>query len=280
MSRFRQGWELTKKSWALLRSNKQLFRFPIYGALASLAVVIVLVGPGIYLIDDGERVVGGLITAVGLYGSSFIAIYFGVALAATADAIFHGREATISDGFAVARGRIGAIAGWAALSALVGVIIALLQRGGSIGEVIAASLVGAAWSLITFMAVPVITFEATGPWTTLKRSATLFKERWAGQVTGNVAIGGIVMLAGVLPAILLIGIGVYAWTSDDGGGSLAGGAVIVIVGVALLAVSMLVVQALRGVFGVALYRYATSGEVPSGYSQAELESAVRVRGAR
>jgi hypothetical protein len=277
VSRIRQGWELTKKSWALLKSNKQLFRFPIYGALASLAVVIVLVGPGLYLIDDGERVVGGLITALGLYGSSFIAIYFGVALAATADAVFHGREATIGDGFAVAGERIGAIAGWAALAALVGVIVALLQRGGSIGEVIAGTLVGAAWSLITFMAVPVITFEATGPWATLKRSATLFKERWAGQVTGNVAIGGIVFLAGVLPAILLIGIGVLAWTSNDGGASPAGGAVIVAVGVALLAVSMLILQALRGVFGVALYRFATEGEVASGYTQEELESAVRVR---
>jgi Family of unknown function (DUF6159) len=278
MTRIRQGWELTKKSWALLKSNKQLLRFPIYGALASLAVVIVLVGPGLYLIDDGERVVGGLITALGLYGSSFIAIYFGVALAAIADAIFHGREATIADGFAVARERLGAIAGWAALAALVGLIISLLQRGGSIGEVIAAGLVGAAWSLITFMAIPVITFEATGPWATLKRAATLFKERWAGQVTGNVAIGGIVFLVGVLPAILLIAIGIAAWTSNDGGDSLAAGAVIVAVGVALLAVSMLVVQALRGVFGVALSRFATGGEVAPGYSQDELESAVRVRG--
>ena len=91
MSRIKQGWELTKKSWALLRSNRQLFRFPIYGALAALVVVIVFVGPGLYLIDDGQRVLGGLLTAVGLYGSSFVAIYFGVALAATADAIFHGR---------------------------------------------------------------------------------------------------------------------------------------------------------------------------------------------
>src|SRR4051812_22654913 len=100
MSRFRQGWELTKKSWALLRSNRELFKFPIMGALAAIAIVLVTVGPGIYLIDDGERVVGGVLVAIGLYLSSFVAVYFGVALAATADAIFQGREATISDGFA------------------------------------------------------------------------------------------------------------------------------------------------------------------------------------
>ena len=67
MSRFRQGWELTKKSWALLRSHRELFRFPIYGALAAIVIVAVTVGPGFYLIDDGQRVVGGLLVAIGLY---------------------------------------------------------------------------------------------------------------------------------------------------------------------------------------------------------------------
>jgi hypothetical protein len=276
----RQGWELTKKSWALLRENRQLFRFPIYGALAAIAAVAIAVLPGLYLIDDGQRVVGGVLVAIGLYLSSFIGIYFSVGLAATADAIFHGRDATFADGMAVARSRTGAIAGWAALSALVGVIIAALQRGGAIGEAIAATIIGTAWSLITFMAVPVVTFEGTGPWTTLKRSATLFKQRWAGQVTGNVAIGGIVFLAGVLPAILLIGAGVYLWTTDDGGAGLAGGAVIVAVGAVLLVVSMLLVRALQGVFGVALYRFATEGEPSAGFSAAELESAVRAKGAK
>jgi hypothetical protein len=111
VSRIKQGWALTKKSWALLRSNRELFRFPIYGALCGIVVVAITVGPGVYLIDDGQHVLGGVITAIGLYLSSFIVVYFGVALAATADAIFHGREATTADGFAVARRRIGAIAG-------------------------------------------------------------------------------------------------------------------------------------------------------------------------
>ena len=148
MGRFRQGWELTKKSWALLRSHRELFRFPIYAALAAIVIVAITVGPGFYLIEDGQRVIGGLLVAIGLYLSSFIAIYTGVGLAATADAIFHGREATVADGFAVARERLGAIAGWAALAALVGMLIALIQQSGSIGEAIVGTLVGAAWSLI------------------------------------------------------------------------------------------------------------------------------------
>jgi hypothetical protein len=278
MGRFRQGWELTKKSWSVLRSNRRLFAFPIYGAIASIVVVIALIAPGVYLIDDGERVAGGLLAAAGIYLASFIATYFSVALAATADAIFHGRDATFADGMAAARGRTAAIAGWAALSALVGTIFAVLRQGGSLGEVIIGTIGAAAWGLVTFLAVPVITLEGLGPIATVKRSARLFKERWAGQVTGNVAIGGIVAIAGVLPAILLIALGVYLWVSDDGTGGLAAGAVIVIVGAALLAVSMLIVQAMRGVFGIALYRFAADGEVTPGFTEADLQSAVRTKG--
>ena len=217
MSRFRQGWELTKKSWALLRSHRELFRFPIYAALAAIVIVAITVGPGFYLIEDGQRVIGGLLVAIGLYLSSFIAIYTGVGLAATADAIFHGREATVADGFAVARERLGAIAGWAALAALVGTVIALIQQGGSIGEAIVGSLVGAAWSLISFMAVPVITFEGTGPWATLKRSLVDLQGALDGpDAPATSRSAGSSCLLGVLPAVLLIAGGVYVWISDDG----------------------------------------------------------------
>lgn len=277
MGRFRQGWELTKKSWGVLRSNRELFRFPIYGALSILAVVILAVAPGAYLIEEGPEAGGVALIAIGIYLSSFIGIYFGVALAATADLIFHGKEATVADGLAVARSRLGAIAGWAFVSAVVGVIISLIQQSGSIGEAIIGSLIGAAWSLITFLAVPVIALEGTGPWATLKRSATLFKERWAGQITGNVAIGGIIVLAGILPAALMIVGGGYLWIDSAGDAGRTAGAALVIVGVGLAAVSMLVLQALRGVFGVALYRFASTGEVTTGFSAEEMNSAVRTK---
>jgi hypothetical protein len=277
MTRIKQGWALTKKSWALLRSHRDLFRFPIYGALCGIVIVVVTVGPGLYLIDDGKQVVGALLIAVGLYLASFVIVYFGVALSATADAIFHGRQATTADGFAVANERIGAIAGWAAVAALVGTLISVLEQSGSIGQAIIGTLVGAAWSLITFLAVPVIAFEGTGPLATLKRSALLFKERWAGQITGNIAIGGIVGLLGVLPAIGLIALGAYLWASDTNV-DLAVGVGLIVIGVILLVVATLIIQAMRGVFGVALYRFAATGEVTSGFTEADLNSAVRTRG--
>ena len=48
-----------------------------------------------------------------------------------------------------------------------------------------------------------------------------------------------------------------------------------IVGAIVLAIALLISKALSGIFGVALYRYATGGEPVGGFTAAELESAVQ-----
>ncbi|HEX6117328.1 MAG TPA: DUF6159 family protein [Solirubrobacterales bacterium] len=278
MRKIKLGWELTKKSWALLREHRELFRFPVYGTLASLPALAVVIA-AIVLLDIQEYGVGVILLVAGLYLTSLVGLYFSVGLAATADAIFHGRDATVGDGLAAARARFGSIAGWAAVSTAVSLVVAAIQYFGELGEQIVASLLNGAWDLITFLAVPVIAFEGTSALSTLKRSAHLFRERWAGQVTGNVAIGGIVFLVGFLPAIALIAVGVLLWISDGGGEEMAAGGVLVAIGLVVFLVSSFVVRTMRGVFGVALYRYAANGETTAAFTEADLESAVRTRGA-
>jgi hypothetical protein len=278
MRKIRQGWELTKKSWALIREHPQLFKFPIYGTLAALpAIAMVLVG--IYLLDTHSYAPGVALLVVGFYLATVISIYFSVGLAATADAIFHGRDATTADGFAAARARFGAILGWAAVSTTVSLVVSAINYFGQVGEQIIAALLNGAWELITFLAVPVIAFEDTGPLETVKRSASLFSERWGSQISGNVAIGGIVFLVGFLPAIALVALGVVLWINDGGGADMAIGGVLVAIGVVIFMISAFIVRTMRGVFGVALYRYAANGETTSAFTEADLESAVRPRGA-
>ncbi len=200
MSRIRRGWELTKKSWGVLRANPDLFRFPIYGAAATIPVAIITLGPGFYLLEENVTAGAIAVIAVGLFILAFIGIYFSVGLAACADKIFRGEQATVRDGLAVARENLGPIAGWALLSTIVGTIFNLLESQGTLGQ-IAGRLLDIGWALVTFLAVPVIAIEGTGPIETLKRSASLFKSRWGQQVTGNLAIGGAVVLFGMLPAV-------------------------------------------------------------------------------
>jgi len=270
MSRIKRGWELTKKSWGVLRANRSLVRFPLYGGVAMIPATILVLGPGLYLIEDGKVAPGAPLVVLGLYLLAFIGFYFSVGLAACADKIFRGEQASVADGMAVARSRVGSIAGWAALATTVGVVLNVLAEEGGVFGSIVGRLLSVGWSLITFLAVPVIAFEGTSAFTTLKRSSTLFRERWGQQITGNIAIGGAVALFGILPSALLVGAGVLLWSTSG-----FGGALLVIVGVIGIAISALISQALSGIFGVALYRYATEGAAVGGFTADDMESAVR-----
>ncbi len=275
MGRIKRGWSLTKKSWALLKEHPSLLRFPLYGGVATTLLAILFLGPGFYLWDEDQLAGAIPIIVIGVYVLSFVGFYFSVGLAACADMIFRGQEASVSDGLAVSRSRISQISGWAAVSAAISLVMGLLEnQGGTLGT-IAARLVGMAWSLVTFLAIPVIAIEGTGPFETIKRSASLFRERWGQQITGNIAIGAAVFLIGVLPAVLLIAGGIAVWAS-----AAFLGALLVIVGALVLAISLLVSRALSGIFGVALYRYALDGQVVGGFTQEDLESAVKVKRGR
>jgi hypothetical protein len=275
MRRIKRGWALTKKSWALLNGHRELIRFPLYGAVATTLLAILTLGPGLYLLDQ-DTLAGAIpLLVIGVYVLSVVGFYFSVGLAACADMIFRGEEATVADGLAVARSRFSQICGWAALSTAISVLMGVLENQGGIGGQIAARLVGMAWSLVTFLAVPVIAIEGTGPVETLKRSASMFRERWGQQITGNVAIGGIIFLAGLLPAAILIVGGILLWSSAS-----FLGALLVVVGALVLAIAMLISRALSGIFGVALYRYALEGEAVGGFTQEEMESAVKPKKGR
>jgi Family of unknown function (DUF6159) len=272
MKRIKRGWVLTKKSWSLLRQNPALMRFPLYGAFATIPLAIVFFAPGLYLFDQDATAGAIALLVIGIYVLAVVGFYFSVGLAAAADMIFRGQQATVSDGLAVARARFSQICGWAAISTAISVLMGLLENQGGIAGEIAARLVGMAWSLVTFLAVPVIAIEGTGPIETLKRSASMFRHRWGQQITGNIAIGGAVFLLGVLPSALLIVLGIAVWSSAG-----FAGALLLVLGAIGLAVALLVSKALSGIFGVALYRYALDGEAVGGFTPEELESAVKAK---
>ena len=96
MSRMKRGWALTKKSWALLNGHRELIRFPLYGAVATTLLGIVILGPGLYLLDQ-DTLAGAIpLLVIGVYVLSVVGFYFSVGLAAAANMIFNGQEASVS----------------------------------------------------------------------------------------------------------------------------------------------------------------------------------------
>lgn len=278
MTKIKRGLRLAGQRWRILRGHRGLLAFPIVGAL----IAIVLVGPpaavGAYFIDDHQTAAGVALLVLAAYVISFITAFMAVGLATAADAAMRGEPISFGQGCANAMAHLPAIAGWALINALLTIGLRALETRGEFAR-IAAGLIGGAWSVISLMAIPAIAFEEAGPIHAIKRSVGLFKEHWGGQVTGMAAIGIGVFLLGMLPAVALIAVGVLVLSgSDDGSAVLAGGGLLVALGFVLLAASTVLASALRQVFAVALYRYATAGLAPQGFSTEDLEQAVHRRG--
>jgi Family of unknown function (DUF6159) len=276
--RMRRGWALTKKSWGVIRAHPGLARLPFVGGALALLAVVVLGIPAVALLaaDNTAGTVGGVaLLVVAAYLASFAVIYYNVALAAGADDALRGRDPDIKAAKAVARSRIGVIAAWALVSAAVSVVLGTArEKGGTAGGIIG-SIGGAIWSLVTFLVIPVLAFEGIGPLAAMKRSASLFRQRWGQQVTGNVVIGGaagLIMFAGGLLAVL----GVVLMASGSGA-AIAGGAVLCLIGLVVAIAGGVFGGATRGVFGVALYRYVADDTALGPFGPPDLDSAARVR---
>lgn len=270
VGRIRRGWELTKTSWGVLRSDRSLAAFPVLGGASALLLAAAFGLPAALLFNDDSNVFAVILAAVGIYLVSYAAVFFNVSLAGAAAQVLDGQDATVASGVAVARTRLPAIAGWALMIASVNIIIrALQERLGPVGDLILGGI-AVAWGLVTFLAIPVIALENTGPIETLRRSAGIFRERWGEQVTGQFSIGGIVLLFTFLPAAALVAIGLAV---DNG--VLLG--VLIAVAVVLVIVGAIVSAALSQIFAVALYRYAIGQGATGAFTEDVLASAVRPR---
>jgi hypothetical protein len=153
---------------------------------------------------------------------------------------------------------------WALVSATVSVILrALEERAGTLGRIVA-GLAGVAWSLVTFLVVPVLVIEDIGVTDAVKRSGAMFKRTWGENVAAQVGFGLLGFVA-ALPAILIVALAVSA-----GGTTAFIGIAVAVLWV--LAVSM-VLSALNGIFQTALYRYAAGVDGAGSFGGHDLAAA-------
>jgi hypothetical protein len=122
-----------------------------------------------------------------------------------------------------------------------------------------------AWTVASFLVVPILVIDNKGPFAALKDSTVLLKKTWGEQLVSNFSFGTIFTLL-MLPGIGLIIFGAY----------LGGAALIVCVAIAVVYwIALALVQsALQSIFQAALYLYARDGHVPEGFHQDVLGSAM------
>lgn len=287
MERFRDGWILSKRSLSILADNPRLGMLPAIGSAVATVATIAVIAPGLYLLARGPALVGIGLVFVGYYLASLAATFFGVGLAAMADAAFRGEEMPLGSALATARSRFPSVAGWALISAGVGTLIAVLKSE-RVGAALLGRLGDIAWGVLSCVAVPLIALEGTGPLETFRRTASLFGKSTPSQRPGNLLVTTILGVVVHVPAYLLVFLGTGValqdddLSSSDGIAGLLVGLPFAVAGVGLFCASIVLMQTLRQLFGVALYHYlADQGLIAgdqkgsAGFTRAELALATK-----
>ena len=261
--RLRIGWQLTKVSLSILRREKGLIVLPFLSLLTT-GVAWILFFIGIFFFAPTPTNPFGSVffyagLAVVYFVTFFVSIYFNAAVMGAAMIRLNGGDPTISDGLKVANENLRRIAGWALLSATVGLILrAIAERAGIIGRIIA-GFAGAAWGVITYLVVPVLIFEKVGPWAAVKRSGSLLRKTWGEAMGGYFSLGAIFILLALPGLLLLIG------------GVAIGGIAGLLVGAGIAVVYWLILgllgAAAQSILVTALYRYATTGKLGFGFPE-------------
>ena len=203
------------------------------------------------------------------YVSTFIALFFNVALAACAARSMRGEDTKVREGLVAAARRIGPILGWAVVSTTFGLLLRAFENRVPLLGKIAAGIAGAAWGIATFFVVPVIALEGTGPLKSLQHSAAIIQARWGEGATGAATIGFVTVgFSFAIASVAIVGVVILL----EGGQALLGYAVLAIA-VVLMFGAAVVSATLSQIFRVAVYQYALGGQTPGGFAGPQLQAA-------
>jgi hypothetical protein len=267
VERIKRSWELLKASFEVLKKDKELILFPIISAVIMFFVTLTFLIPSIVgnLLDNiftqGIPIFGYILLFL-FYLVQYMVVYFNsTALVGAAMIRLRGGDPTLKDGLSIAWSHLLPIAGWSLVSATVGLIMNMLSNNsknkkGGLGSLVA-SLLGAAWNVITFLVVPVLAVEGLGPFEAIKRSWELLKRSWGEQISGKLSIGLIFALIGIGGGLLLVGAGAGLSILVE---SIVPGILFGVLLFLFIIILSLLNSTLSSIFSAAVYAYAAEGQ--------------------
>ncbi len=271
---FKRSWNLTKLTLEVIRQDKELIAFPILAGVFSLLFILAMIFPMLlsFVGQDRMPLFFGMTSFVLIFiiylGLAFIATFFNVCVVYTAKKRFEGGNATFSETIKFAFTKIHLIFYWSIVSAVVGLILRIInniaERMGGIGELIIRivnSLLGAAWSMITIFVVPGMVYHGYGPIDAIKNSAKSFKKTWGENLIRMFGFGVMEMIFFVLGVI----IGIMLLFTSAVFGPIAIIMSVLLVVVYFVAVGVFFALA-NNIYSTALYVYAEKGKIPKGFT--------------
>jgi hypothetical protein len=286
-----RSWQFAKISYGIVWDFKKLIVFPLLSTLAAVLVIASFIAPlwatgtlqGWVEATDPEA--GGTVSTadqVAMYGTLFlfyfcnyfVIVFFNSALTACALKVVNGEAPTIGYGFSTAGQRLPQILGWAFVSAVIGVLLKIIENAHEKAGAIVAAILGTAWTALTYFVVPVLVMEGAGPVTAMKRSVGTLKATWGEALVGNFSMGFLAFLV-MLPVILVLGV---LAALAFGSGNVPMIALAIGVGVIVIVIAVAATSTADVVFKALLYNHATGRSVPEGIDQTLFQDAFRPKG--
>lgn len=262
-------------SWSMLKKDKEMLLFPVLSFFTTMIAVAILFTIYLYTVAGGDMDTLRALSDENVDRSSsgaelaflsvfyvvtyFIATFFEAGVVAIADARIKGRDLAFSDGMHAASSKVGKLFVWSAVNATAGVILRVLADRSKLFGRIVVSLLGAAWSILTYFILPVLMLEEKSIKESLARSGESIKKTWGETVIVNVGVGLFVFVLALAGLALLIG----ALLTGSGLVVLFAGILFLVYMIGLTLIS----STLGVIFKVVLYEYATNGTLPEAFPE-------------
>jgi hypothetical protein len=205
---------LMKASWQILKKDREILLLPVISGICCLSIMAIFITQALdhnWLkplsggATEHQKNIAYWFMFLFYYCNYLVIIFFNSAIIACAVIRMDGGNLT-GDGLQAAVNRFPQIACWALIAATVGILLGMVESGSQRGRSILGAIFGIAWSVISYLAIPLIVVEKSNPLFALERSQDLMRRTWGEQVIGNFSFGLIFTLFAlpVLPFIFIL----------------------------------------------------------------------------
>lgn len=306
LQRFKNGFALLMNSFGVIRANPRLLLFPVSTAALTMVIAGLFMTPIVFqpsshaytdkahwaevgsrLIVTSEPTEYDLMKGrkqhvapssaalayfvIAYFLSMFLATFFNVAFVHEIFDALDGNPVSVREGIEFALTKLKPILLWTVFAGVVGLLIkALEEKFGFFGRWVI-RFIGTAWSVAAVFVIPVLVLEehSDNPFAVMKQSAGVLTKAWGEALAGyaGLQIGGFLAAFGLFVAMLAAG--GAAWMAQSW--------LVLALGLALGVAGVMAFSYVLGVAGqiylCVLYRYATTGTVPPGYTAEQLGTA-------
>ncbi len=290
---FSRSWEITKISFRVISKDKELLIYPFLASIFSMLFSFAILFPTIFFSWTENGIPEDMTAAFGLIeylivfatylGLAFIATFFNVCVVYTVKTRFEGGNATLGSSFKFAFSKFHLIFGWSLLSATVGLLLYILDRIaeslGNAGEIVVKvirGIIGMAWNIVTIFVIPGMVYYGLGPKAAIKKSVNTLGKTWGESIVRHFGMGLIQFLLLLPGAAIATVLGFLLFPTMNYVGIIIAVAVFVVYFIIL----SLIFNVANSVYNTALFVYADTGKIPTGYNQNLMSNAFKPKKVR